>query len=124
MLLGDSKGSLSVIELLGPNDPVTALGFTMTLDGDQQYQCKIIKKKTVEFCKRVKSASLSENEVHQALKQRLEPKLSYPLQLTSLSRKQSKKINTQIRHAFLPQMRLNRNMPNAVVYGSTKHGGM
>ena len=124
VVLEHGKGGLSVIEFLGPDKPVTALGFTMSLDGDQRHQLKILKEKTGDFCTKIKSAFLTEKETLQALRQRLEPKLAYPLQLTSLSKKEVRKINSQIRHAFLLQMRLNRNMPGAVVHGSTKHGGL
>ena len=34
VVLEDGKGGLSVIEFLGPDKPVTALGFTMSLDGN------------------------------------------------------------------------------------------
>ena len=34
------------------------------------------------------------------------------------------KINSQIRHAFPPQMKLNRNMLGAVEHDLTKHGGL
>ena len=46
------------------------------------------------------------------------------MRLTSLTKKQWKPINTLNRETILPQMRLNRNMPNAVVFGTINHGGM
>ena len=46
VVLEDRKGGLSVIEFLEPNKPVTALGLTMSLDGDQRHELKILKQKT------------------------------------------------------------------------------
>ena len=46
------------------------------------------------------------------------------MRLTSITKKQCKPINTLSRQAILPLMRLNRNMPDAVIFGTMNHGGM
>ena len=42
VVLTDNMGVCSIIEYLGPNVPVTALGVTTSLDGDQQHQLKVL----------------------------------------------------------------------------------
>ena len=51
-------------------------------------------------------------------------KLEYKMRLTSLTKKQCKPINTLSRQAILPQMRLNQNMPDAVIFGTMSYEGM
>ena len=52
IVLEDQRECVSVIEFLGPDKPVTALGFTMSLDGDQKHQLKVPKEKIKEFCQK------------------------------------------------------------------------
>ena len=78
-----------------------------------------------EFCQKVGTAYLTERETWQVLRQRLNPKLSYKMQLSSLTKQQCGKVNTQIRQNILAKLRLNRNMPGAaVIYGPLEHRGM
>ena len=77
-----------------------------------------------ELCDRILLAQLTEKEARQALYQHLLPKLEYKMRLTSLTKKQCQPINTMNRQAISPSMRLNRNMPDAVVFGTVNHGGM
>ena len=81
-------------------------------------------KDMIDFCQKVGSAFLTPQEMRQALRQRMIPKLSYKIQLSSLTEKQCRKINTQVRQHILPKLRLNRNMPSAVVYGLLEYGDM
>ena len=46
------------------------------------------------------------------------------MQLTSLTKEDCRPINTLSRQAILPPMRLNWNMPDAVIFGTMSHGGM
>ena len=52
------------------------------------------------------------------------PKMAYPLHLTSLDKTQCGKVDTKIRQAIFPPMRLNRNIPDAIAYGPEEYGGM
>ena len=65
-----------------------------------------------------------EREARQALEQRLIPKLSYQLHLTSFNKAQCQKPDSVIRPTFLSRMRLNRNLPIAVAHAPLKFGGM
>ena len=46
------------------------------------------------------------------------------MRLTSLTKKQCQPINTMNIQAILPPMKLNRNIPDAVIFGTVNHGGM
>lgn len=69
-------------------------------------------------------AQLNESEARQALYQRVIPKLVYALHPTSWDTDQCDSMNRLLRETFLPLMRMNRNMPKAVVYGPLEYGGV
>jgi len=109
----------------GPTDePNIGLGFHLCPNGDQSHQFNHTHNAIQNLCKNVTIANLSEREALQTVTQRLVPKLHYPLHLTSFTRKQTDKINTQVRRTFLPPMRFNRHLPAAVLYGPMSMGGM
>ena len=76
------------------------------------------------MCQNMGAAYLSEREARKVLQQQMIPKLAYKMQLSCFSQKQYRKINAQIKRNILPKLRLNRNMPNAVIYGPIEYGGM
>ena len=77
-----------------------------------------------KLCVPASGAFLDESEAIQMLSQRLIPKLSYSMHLTSWSRDDCKPFNSLIRKTIVPLMRLNRNYPSAVLYSSAEYGGM
>ena len=77
-----------------------------------------------ELCGRILLSQLTEKEARQVLYQRLVPKLEYTLRSTSLTKKQCKPVNTLSRQAILPPMRLNRNIPDPVIFDTMNHKGM
>jgi hypothetical protein len=109
----------------GPSDePNVGLGFHLCPNGNQHHQFEHTHDAIHKLCKTVAMANLTEQEAFQAVTQRLVPKLHYPLHLTSFTRKQTDKINSQVRRTFLPPMRFNRHLPAAVLYGPASMGGM
>ena len=109
----------------GPSDePNVGLGFHLCPNGNQHHQFEHTHDAIHKLCKTVATANLTEQEALQAVTQRLVPKLHYPLHLTSFTRKQTDKINSQVRRTFLPPMRFNRHLPAAVLYGPASMGGM
>ena len=69
-------------------------------------------------------AYVTEREARQALFQRYIPKLRYAMVVTSWTEHQCKAFDACIRSSFIPQMKLNRNLPDAVLFGAVEHGGM
>jgi ribonuclease HI len=124
IVLKDSKGAISIIEFLSPDKPNKGLGYRLCPSGNQGPELEELVKKVTTVCNAVTSAHLSEKETRQALFQRLIPKISYPLHLTSFSRKECHSIDKIINKAFLPKSRLNRNTPRAIVHAPLRYGGM
>ena len=124
LVLKDNKGGFAVIEFAPPDKPKKGLGFLLCPNGDQSHQFKATYEAMESLCNSVAGANLSEREARQALYQRLVPKLQYPLHLTSFSTAQCNRLNSLVRKTFLPAMRMNRNMPNAFVFGPLEYGGM
>ena len=120
----DGKGAHATIEFKIPDQPNEGLGYWICPDGNQDHMLNAILKDMIDFCQKVGSAFLTPQEMRQALRQRMIQKLSYKIQLSSLTEKQCRKINTQVRQHILPKLRLNRNMPSAVVYGLLEYGDM
>lgn len=124
LVLEDKKGVTPIINFRGPGEPNEGLGFRFCPDGSQDHHFKFVRKKMVEACDAVASAYLTESEARQVLQQRLIPKLSYPLHLSSFTPAQGTKIDTLVWNAVLPSMRFNRKTLDAVIYGPIEYGGM
>lgn len=124
LILHDGKGAYTRIDYLGPDEPNVGLGFHICPSGNQNPHFEVTLKKITDLCRAATSAYLTENEANQLIRQRLKPKLSYPLHGTSFTAKQCGKINSVIRTTFLPITRFNRNFPSAVLYGPFDYGGM
>ena len=124
LIMEDGHGAYSVIEFLDPDKPNVGLGYKLCPSGSQTQQFEHTLEAIETLCRAISSASLSEHEAKQALEQRLVPKLAYQLHLTSFSQQQCDQINSKVRRAFLPPMRINRHLPIAVAHGPLQYGGM
>ena len=124
IVLEDGNGAISVIDFVAPDEPNEGLGYKMCPDGTMKHQLKAVRDSMSSLCGKVATAFLTEKEVRQVLIQRLVPKLSYPLHLTSFTQKESTKINSIIRKSLLPPMHMNRHTADAVVYGPLEYGGL
>ena len=124
LIMEDGRGAFSIIEFLGPDEPNVGLGFRLCPSGNQTPQFEHTLQAIEKLCGAISSAHLTVQEARMALEQRLVPKLSYPLHLTSFSKPQCEKINTKIRQTFLPRFNLNSHLPTAVAHGPLKFGGM
>ena len=76
------------------------------------------------MCAGLGSAHLTEHEIRQLLTQRLVPKLTYALHLSSFSIRQCSQIDSVIRQKIIPRLRLNRHYPSAVLYGPIEFSGL
>ncbi len=89
------------------SEPNIGLGFHLCPNGDQTHQYNHTYNAIKRLCSNASSANLTEREARQTITQRLVPKLSYPLHLTSFTQKQSDTMNSTIQAAFLPLMHFN-----------------
>ncbi len=124
ILLEDHKGAKSMIKFMPPNQPNKGLGFHLCPDGNQKKEYNVVMEKLRKISKSTSLSFLTASETKQLLYQRLMPTLDYVLNLTSFSKKQCKKMDTEVTHNFLPFMHFNRNSPDAVIRGPMEQGGM
>lgn len=124
VVIQDGKGAASTIDFLPPKEPNVGLGYRLCPNADQDphYQSVILGIR--KMCAGLGSAHLTEHEIRQLLTQRLIPKLTYALHLSSFSPSQCGQIDTIIRQKIIPRMRLNRHFPSAVLYGPIELGGL
>ena len=124
LMITDHKGAASIITFLPPDQPNEGLGFNICPDGNQQHEFNSVMKKLREISAASSSAFLTVREARQMLYQRLIPKISYPLHLTSFNREQCSAMNTVVRNHFFPMLRFNRKSSGDVMYGPMEQGGM
>ena len=124
IVLKNNSGGIYIIEWKSPDEPNIGLGYYLCPSGNQKPHFEATYKAVQKLCRSAAGAFLNEAETRQALFQRLVPKLSYALKLTSFNKKQFGKLNSLLRQTFVPGSKLNRNLPSAVLYGMIEHGGM
>ncbi|KAL7504284.1 hypothetical protein ACHAXN_004116, partial [Cyclotella atomus] len=120
----DHHGGRANIKYLPPDKPNVGLGYRTCPDGNQQFNFEYMKENTVELCNSVVAAQFTPNMARKAFYGRLLPKNDYTMKSSFLTPKQCSKLDTIITNAFLPSLKLNRNMPRAVIFGPYKYGGM
>ena len=81
----DGKGAYDTIEFKSPDQPNEGLGYWICPDGNEEHAYNAIMKDITELYQKVGAAYLTERETWQVLRQRLNPKLSYEIQLSSLT---------------------------------------
>ncbi len=124
ILLEDHKGAKSMIKFTPPNQHNKGLGYHLCPDGNQKKEYEVIMEKLRRISKSTSLGFLTASETKQLLYQRLMPTLDYVLTLTSFSKKQCKKMDTEVRHNLFPYMHFNRNSADAVLRGPMEQGGM
>ena len=100
----DGKEAYAVIDFIAPDEPNEGLGYYLCPDRNQGPTHAAILQEMEDLSNKISSVQLSEQESIQDLHQRLVPKLSYKLQLSTMTKKQCNNINTRIRQSVFPQM--------------------
>ena len=124
VIMGDGKGVQEEIKFSRADEPNVGLGFEMRMDGKMDHQFKATKSAFGQKCGRIASSQLTEREAFTALQSRLTPALSYVMHHTNFDETQCGTLNTLMRRAILPQLRLNRNFPHALTFGPKCYGGL
>ena len=122
--LTDSRGAVANVDYVPPNEPNEGLGFLMCPDGNQEPQFERVMSILSEVTDRIARAYLMQDETHQAVYQRVEPKIAYPMALTSFGKDQCRRENGELRSKVLPKLKMSRKAPGAVVHGPMEMGGM
>ena len=124
IVIHDGRGAMSSIDFLPPSEPNVGLGFRLCPDANQDPHFQHVLTGIRTMCAGLGSAHLTEYEIRQLLTQRLLPKLTYALHLSSFTVRQCSQIDTVIRQKIIPRLRLNRHFPSAVLYGPLELGGL
>ena len=124
LVLKDGKGAHSVIQFLSPDEPNKGLGFRLCPNGNQRPHHEATLAAVKSLCSTAQGAFLTRMEAKKVVYERLIPKISYALGITTLSAKQCGEYNTAIRRTFVGPMGMNSNYPSAVLYGPAEYGGM
>ena len=90
-----------------PDQPNVGLGFRICPNGSQSHHFKATQDAVSQVRRAARGAHMSEQEVRQLLWQRLLPKLTYALYVSSFTQGDCSRLNTDIRSTFLPRLRLN-----------------
>ena len=72
----------------------------------------------------VTNSRLSRKEVSMAYHRILLPMITYPLAVTTFTKKDTKQMQTLTDKTYKTQMKLNRNFPQAVYRGTPRYGGL
>ena len=124
IVIHDCKGATSTIDFISPNEPNVGLGFRLCPNANQEPHFQHVIQGIRTMCAGLGAAHLTEHEVQQLFTQRLIPKLTYALHLSSFTPTQCGHIDTIIRQKIIPRLRLNRHFPSAVLYGPMELGGL
>ena len=98
----DGKCAYATIKFKSPDLPNEELGYWIYPDGNQEHAYNAMMKDMYKFSQNVDTAYLTKRETWQVLRQRLNPKISHKMQLSSLIKQQCGKVNVQIQQNILP----------------------
>ena len=122
--ISDGKGASARIDFLPPDKPNVGLGFHLCPNANQEPHFQHVISGIRAICTGLGSVHLTEHETRQLFSQRLIPKLTYALHLSSFTAAQCGQIDTIIRANIIPRLRLNRHFPAAVLHGPMELGGL
>ncbi|EJK67092.1 hypothetical protein THAOC_11923 [Thalassiosira oceanica] len=125
-VLTDHNGQASRIQQSSALHPTRGLGFLFTLDGNQLPEYEYRTEQLAQILHRLSVSSLRNEDANQSymLRSRVLPSVTYPISLTSFSKKQCKELTKMIKHTILPKMGINACISRPVLYGPTILGGM
>ena len=100
------------------------LGQYKSPNGNQSAQLAHMQKKSNEWLAAIQEANLTHQEAKAAYEMIWFPSLSYGLGTTNLSYQELNQLQKPIINRILPALGYNRHLPRAVVFGSSKYGGL
>ena len=116
--------TVTPIQHLNPNQAHRTLGQYKAPDGNQSKHFDYMVTKSSKWLVAIKEARLSKQEAQAAYEAIWFPSLSYGLGTTNFSYKELNTIQIPIINHILPLLGYNRHLPRAVVFGSSKLGGL
>ena len=117
-------GTSFYIQQLDSNTASKLLGIMRSPTGNQQPELQALQKKSNDMTRKLTTGGLSHSDTHIAYFTNYLPSMTYSLNVTSIGPVPLRQMQKHAKAAFLSGMGYNRHMPNALVYGSRKFGGI
>ena len=114
----------TTIQHLDHNQTHRTLGQFKAPNGNQSAQLSYMQTKSQKWLTMIQAAHLTKQEAEAAYKMIWFPSLSYGTGTTNLSYNDLNRIQQPIINHILPLLGYNRHLPRAVVFGSSKFGGL
>ena len=119
----DDEGKLHRLANPGTSKARRTLGVWQAIDGNSKEQTKQLQKKAREWTTQIVEGSLSKTDTILGVERSLYPGLVYGLSATTMNKKQTQKVDSEVRRIF-PKMGYCRSIPNKLMYGHKQYGGV
>jgi hypothetical protein len=100
------------------------LGVYLAMDGNNTAECAALRKKAEEFADCIRTGFISRDDAVVALHTTIMKSLEYPLEATTMTKKQWDYVMGPIMMASLPRMGYVRTFPRNIVYASKDYCGL
>jgi len=124
LVLTTSDGTQETLKNTLSNEGIRHLGVHISMDGNQTTEEKMLYKRCRLFQKVYRTCPLTRHEAAVTYTTIFLPTITYPFPATTISQKNLNKAQSLTTPLVLSSMGYNRNMPKAVVYAPTSHGGI
>lgn len=124
IVLKDAYGYESKIEKMKSNEPNKGLGCRQAVDGNMTQEHAFRLGQSKKYVSKIGSARLTLRESRHLMEGRIIPSISYPMAVTTFDQDQCHDLNKPIDRVLLNKMKVNRNMPKAVVYAPKHMAGL
>ena len=120
----DTIGEITPLLQFSCHESRETLGIKQSPDGSEFGQIDHMKNKAKRWCSRLAVGGLSHMQTRHAFFTTLHATLSYPLQVTTLNKKECKDVQNTYMPKLLPRCGIIRTAAKEIVYGPTNLGGL
>jgi len=124
LILTNPDGTNEILQSTKSNEGIRHLGVHISMDGSQTTEEKMLYKRCRTFQQVYRQCPLTRREAAVTYTTIFLPTITYPFPATTLSLKSLNKAQSLTTPLILSTTGYNRNMPKAVVYAPTSHGGL
>jgi len=122
--LTNQDGTKEVLKTTKPNEGIQHLGVHISMDSNSKTETQVLFKQCKLFRKVYKRCLLTCKEAEVVYSTIFLPTITYPFPATTLSIKDLKQAQSMTTPMIISHMGYNRNMPKAVIYAPSMHGGL
>jgi len=124
LYLTNTNGTKDILKTTQPNDGIWHLGMHISMNGNSHAETAILFKWCKLFQKVYTRCPLSCQEATVIYSTIYLPTITYPFPTTNMTQATLEKAQSMTTPFILSKMGYNKNMPKAVVYTPTSHGGL